>query len=216
MSFLQFFELPYHFWGYIDGSGIKSFNDKHSFDESGIVNKFKSYFDELSEEDLKLIAEINMMDDVEDGAINWTPKKFHMKHANNVWVISVMTEITNALHTKTGKWPSDVHALLLSFIFGVRIIIIQDDPDEGLSLKFDTTGETCRPDKRFNDQWREKDTCYLRRCDGSIPEGMCHWTKNPIHFEWLMPVVDDPSGLIRKMHTKVAEVHPMRNYIHSE
>jgi hypothetical protein len=63
-----------------------------------------------------------------------------------------MTEITNALHTKIQKWPSQDHLLILSFIFGIRIIIIQDDCDDGFVQAFDSTSEIVCPDKRFNDK----------------------------------------------------------------
>ena len=45
---------------------------------------------------------------------------------------------------------------------------------------------------------------------------MCHWTKNPIHFEWLMPVVDDPSESDKKNAykgrggTSNEDLHPFR------
>ena len=94
--------------GYIENR----FNDSASFQESGIVERIEKYIDKLSEDYLKLVSEMNMMDDIEEGAIIWQPKNPDMNHATNDWVIKFMTEITNALHTKIQKWPSQDHLLI--------------------------------------------------------------------------------------------------------
>jgi hypothetical protein len=172
--------------------GLKSyFNNSVSFWESGIVGRIEDFIHALSDEDLKNISELNFMDDVDEGAMEWEPKKSDMNHANNNWVIKFMTEIINALHTKNDKWPSEAHALILSFMFKIRIIIIQDSCDDGFSPFFDSTSTICCPETLINDKWKDKKICYIRRCDGSIPEGMCHWTKKQIHFEYLNPADDD-------------------------
>jgi hypothetical protein len=115
--------------------GLKSyFSDSDSFQTSGIAGSIEDYIHTLSEEDLKLISDLCFMDDVEEGAIVWEPEKSDMNHANNDWVIKFMTEITNALRTKTYKWPCEAHALILSLLFKIRIIIIQDNCDEGFNI----------------------------------------------------------------------------------
>jgi hypothetical protein len=140
-----------------------------------------------------------------------------MNHANNDWVIKFMTEITNALRTKTNKWPCEAHALILSLLFKIRIIIIQDNCDEGFNIFFDSTSPKFCPETLISDTWKEKKICYIRRCDGSIPEGMCHWTKiNLIHFEYLNPAEHDIDENAKsdayegRGGTRDSDLHPLK------
>ena len=62
----------------------------------------------------------------------------------------------------------------------------------------------------------EKKVCILRRCDGSIPERMCHWNKNQIHFEYLNPAADNQNEIAKRDAyggcggTRDSNLHPLK------
>jgi len=166
------------------------FSDKMSYISSGIIDKIWKFISMITADDMNMIIDRYPLDDIEDDATQWQGNKIsNMSEKHNDWVLKFMTEITNAWNTTTERYPFEAHALILSWIFKIRIQIIQDKWDTGYYCAFDSHSESnyWHVDVQ-NIKQRYDATCVLLHCNGTIPLKTCHWNSRFIHYEYLKPI----------------------------
>jgi hypothetical protein len=100
---------------------VPIFNDRDSFSSSGVIDMILDLIVTLSPEDMKEIIERYPLDDIEENAQVWENKISNMSDEHSEWVTKFMTAITNALYTETQRYPFEVHALFMCWIFKIRI-----------------------------------------------------------------------------------------------
>jgi hypothetical protein len=166
------------------------FSDKMSYISSGIIDKIWNFISMITADDMNMIIDRYPLDDIEDDATRWQGNKIsNMSEKHNDWVLKFMTEITNTWNTTTQRYPFEAHALFLSWIFKIRIQIIQDDWDKGYYCAFDSHNKS--DDGHVDVQNIEQSydaTCVLLHCNGTIPLKTCHWITSCNHFEYLKPI----------------------------
>ena len=166
------------------------FSDKLSYISSGIIDKIWEFISMITADDMNMIIDMYPLDDIEDDAKQWQGNKIsNMSEKHNDWVLKFMTEITNAWNTTTQRYPFEAHALILSWIFKIRIQIIQDNWDTGYYCAFDSHSESNYGHVDVqNIEQRYDATCVLLHCNGTIPLNTCHWNSIFIHYEYLKPI----------------------------
>ena len=166
------------------------FSDNLSYISSGINDKIWDFISMITADDMNMIIDRYPLDDIEDDATHWQGNKIsNMSDKHNDWVFKFMTEITNAWNTTTQRYPFEAHALILSWIFNIRIQIIQDKWDTGYYCAFDSHSESNYGHVDVqNIEQRYDATCVLLHCNGTIPLKTCHWNSRFIHYEYLKPI----------------------------
>jgi hypothetical protein len=117
------------------------------------------------------------------------------KEAIVKWVTCFIYEMINATNTMDGSWPGDIHALVLSKMLKIRIVIVSnywkgldwfdtdqfffDDVISGLS---DTMSSPAPKDQK---------TCYLYQVNSKYSPYTCDWQNVMNHFEYLQETSDD-------------------------
>jgi hypothetical protein len=128
----------------------------------------------------------------------------------------------NATITMDGSWPGEVHALVLSKILKVRIVIVQNNYD-GLVHSFDsdnwyfegTPGTTGLSETMRRKAPDGQKTCYLLQTNSKIPPFMCDWENNFNHFVHLQKSWRDFILMIKnRVHTREGAAQMMTIAIH--
>jgi hypothetical protein len=109
--------------------------------------------------------------------------------------MSLVYEMINATNTKDGSWPGDIHALVLSKMLKIRIVIISNywkgldwlDTDQAffddvISGLLDTMSSPAPKDKK---------TCYLYQVNSKFSPYTCERQNAMNHFEYLWETSDD-------------------------
>ncbi len=115
-------------------------------------------------------------------------------------------EMINATNTKDGSWPGEIHALVLSKMLKIRIVIVSNYW-MGLEGWFDT-------DNAFFDDItsgllntisspapKDQKKCYLYQVNSKFSPYTCNWTNAMNHFEYLQETSDDVLTNNDKQHT---------------
>ena len=100
----------------------------------------------------------------------------------------------NATITMYGSWPGDVHALVLSKMLRVRIVIVQNNYD-GLKGLFNSDNWFFEGTPRLSENMLRKapngqKTCYLLQTNSKIPPFMCEWENNLNHLVNLQEILE--------------------------
>jgi hypothetical protein len=117
------------------------------------------------------------------------------KEAIVKWVTRFIYEMINATNTTDGSWPGDIHALVLSKMLKIRIVIVSnywkgldwfdtdqaffDDVISGLS---DTMSSPAPKDQKM---------CYLHQVNSKYSPYTCDWQNAMNHFEYLQETSGD-------------------------
>ena len=160
-----------------------------------------TFLGDLSDDDFTWLTECFYLEEYELEKKQKGPES-HMTIPNinrldHPFVNSLLLEIIDATPTST-RWPSDIHAYVLSKMLQVRIVIIQDEFEVGFHSEFDSQslfgGKEFPQSSSFRNPPLVKKTCYLLRFDDGTPLGMCHWTQSRfIHFVYLDEMMDEIS-----------------------
>ena len=182
---------------------VPIFNNQKTFKSSNILDRIWKFIGTITSDDMEKIIEMYPMDDIEKGAKQkWTKKIPKMNEKHSVWVTKFMTEITNSWHTTTDRYPMELHALFLSWIFKIRIQIIHDNFETGYFCQFDSNSveKNFCPDVQNIDRAFTA-TCLLLHCHGAIPLYTCHWISRYIHYEYLEPIQNPTAELEKNAYT---------------
>ena len=174
-------------------NSVPKFNDKESFISSKIMDRIWEFIRTLTSEDLNKIIERFPLEDIEKNAKQWGKRIPNMIEKHSEWVMRFMTEITNAWYSKTQRWPFEVHALFLSWIFKIRIQIVLDNWECGYICVFDSDSDEYYPSQVKSIDKTYSATCVLLFCNGNIPNNTCHWEPRNTHFEYLTPIQNPTS-----------------------
>jgi hypothetical protein len=111
------------------------------------------------------------------------------------WVTPFIYEMINATNTTDGSWPGDIHALVLSKMLKIRIVIVSNywkgfdwfDTDQAFFMTlfqdFQTPCQVQHP--------KIKIKCYLYWLNSKFSPYTCGWQNAMNHFEYLWETSDD-------------------------
>ncbi len=110
------------------------------------------------------------------------------------WMNNFIFEMINATKTKDSSWPGEDHALVLSKILRVRIVIVQNNYD-GLMGWFDSDNWFFEGTQGLSETTLRKSpngqqTCYLLQTNSKIPPFICDWENNFNHFVNLQEILE--------------------------
>jgi len=105
-------------------------------------------------------------------------------------------DMINATTITDGPWPGVVHALVLSKMLIVRIVIVQNNYD-GLAHSFDsdnwffedTLGTSGLSETMRRNAPNGQKKCYLLQTNSKIPPFMCEWENNLNHLVNLQEIL---------------------------
>jgi hypothetical protein len=103
------------------------------------------------------------------------------------WMNNFIFKMINATKTKDGSWPDEAHALVLSKMIRVRIVIVQNNYN-GLKGLFDSDNWIFVEDNpglsetMLRKAPNGQKACYLLQTNSKILYFMCDWENNFNHF----------------------------------
>jgi hypothetical protein len=122
--------------------------------------------------------------------------KQSQKKAIVEWVTRFLFEMINATNTKDGSWPGDIHALVLSKMLKIRIVIANNFW-MGLKGWFDTDCAffdditSGLSDTMLSPAPKDQKTCYLYQVNSKFSPYTRDWQNAMNHFEYLRETSDD-------------------------
>ncbi len=120
------------------------------------------------------------------------------EESQNKGIVKLMNDfifnMINATKTKDGSWPGEAHALVLSKMLRVRIVIVQNNYN-GLMGLFDSDSWIFEGIPGLSETILRKapngqKTCNLLQTNSKIPPFMCDWENNFNHFVNLQEILE--------------------------
>jgi hypothetical protein len=112
-------------------------------------------------------------------------------------VTCFIVEMINTTNTMDGSWPGDIHALVLSKMLKIRIVIVGNywiGLEEGWfdtdCVIFDNTTSGLS-DTMSSPAPKDQKTCHLYQVNSKISPYTCDWQNAINHFEYLWETSDD-------------------------